>query len=58
MNYNYKVKEIIKEGYTIDKAIRKDAVVMTGTLVTSDKEFFSKLSLAEQKNTFRMLTII
>ena len=53
VNYNHKVKEIIKEGYTIDKAIRKDAVVMTGTLVTSDKEFFSKLSLAEQKKYFQ-----
>ena len=48
VKYNHKVKEIIKVGYTIDKAIRKDAVVMTGTLVTSDKEFFSKLSQAEQ----------
>ena len=53
VNYNHKVKEIIKDGYTIDKAIRKDAVVMTGTLVTSDKEFFSKLSLAEQKKYFQ-----
>ena len=53
VNYNHKVKEIIKEGYTIDKAIRKDAVVMTGTLVTSDKEFFSKLDQAEQKKYFQ-----
>jgi hypothetical protein len=53
VNYNHKVKEIIKVGYTIDKAIRKDAVVMTGTLVTSDKEFFSKLSQAEQKKYFK-----
>jgi hypothetical protein len=53
VNYNHKVKEIIKVGYTIDKAIRKDAVVMTGTLVTSDKEFFSKLSQAEQKKFFQ-----
>ena len=53
VNYNHKVKEIIKEGYTVDKAIRKDAVVMTGTLVTSDKEFFSTLSLAEQKKYFQ-----
>ena len=53
VNYNHKVKEIIKEGYTVDKAIRKDAVVMTGTLVTSDKEFFSTLSQAEQKKYFQ-----
>ena len=53
VNYNHKVKEIIKVGYTINKAIRKDAVAMTGTLITSDKEFFSKLSLAEQKKYFQ-----
>lgn len=53
VNYLNKVKEIIKEGYTIDKAIRKDAVVMTGTLVTSDKEFFSKLSPDAQEKYFQ-----
>lgn len=52
INYNHKVKEIIKEGYTVEKAIRKDAVVMTSTLITSDGEFFNKLAPQEQKKFF------
>jgi len=53
VNYNHKVKEIIKEGYTSSRAIRKDAVMMTGTLISSDKEFFSKLDLSDQKKFFQ-----
>lgn len=52
INYNHKVKEIIAEGYKGAKAIRKDATVMTSTIVTSDKGFFDKLSLEEQKKFF------
>jgi len=52
INYNHKVKDIIKEGYIGEKAIRKDAVVMTSTLITSDGEFFKKLSPLEQNNFF------
>lgn len=53
INYNHKVKNIIKEGYKGSRAIRKDAVVMTGTLISSDKEFFNKLSSHEQKDFFK-----
>lgn len=52
INYNHRVKEIIAEGYKGAKAIRKDATVMTSTIVTSDKGFFDKLSLEEQKKFF------
>jgi len=52
INYNHKVKEIIKEGYVGDRAIRKDAVVMTSTLITSDGEFFKKLPPQEQEKFF------
>ena len=52
INYNQKVKEIIAKGYKGAKAIRKDATVMTSTIVTSDKGFFDKLSLDEQKKFF------
>ena len=52
INYNQRVKEIIAEGYKGAKAIRKDATVMTSTIVTSDKGFFDKLSLDEQKKFF------
>ena len=52
INYNQRVKEIIADGYKGAKAIRKDATVMTSTIVTSDKGFFDKLSLKEQKKFF------
>lgn len=52
INYNQRVKEIIAEGYKGAKAIRKDATVMTSTIVTSDKGFFDKLSLKEQRRFF------
>lgn len=52
INYNHRVKEIIAEGYKGAKAIRKDATVMTSTIITSDKGFFDKLSLEEQRKFF------
>ena len=53
INYNHKIKEIIKHGYSVDKGIRKDAVVMTSTLVTSDNEYFKKLSQEDQEKFFK-----
>jgi len=53
INYNHKVKEIIKDGYSVDKGIRKDAVVMTSTLITSDSEYFKKLLLEDQVTFFK-----
>jgi len=53
INYNLKVKEIIKDGYSVDKGIRKDAVVMTSTLITSDSEYFKKLLPEQQKEFFK-----
>ena len=52
INYNQRIKEIIAKGYKGTKAIRKDATVMTSTIVTSDKLFFDKLSLKEQRRFF------
>ena len=52
INYNHKVKDIIKEGYIGEKAIRKDAVVMISTLITSDGEFFKNLSPHDQNKFF------
>ena len=52
INYNKKVKEIMKNGYVGEKAIRKDAVVLTGTLITSDAEYFKTLSPGNQKKFF------
>lgn len=53
INYNYKIKEIIKDGYSVDKGIRKDAVVMTSTLITSDNEYFKKLPQEDQEKFFK-----
>ena len=52
INYNKKVKEIMKNGYVGGKAIRKDAVVLAGTLITSDAEYFKILSPGNQKKFF------
>lgn len=54
-NINYKqcTDDIIKENYTGEKAIRKDAVVMTSTIITSDKDFFDRLGEQETKRFFQ-----
>jgi len=53
INYNHKVKEIIKEGYKVNKGIRKDAVIMTSTLITSDNEYFKMLPPEDQEKFFK-----
>lgn len=53
INYSKKVKEIIKDGYIGERAVRKDAVLMTGTLISSDREFFAKLSRDDQIQFFK-----
>ncbi|MCB2309459.1 plasmid recombination protein [Clostridium estertheticum] len=53
INYNHKIKEIIKDGYSVNKGIRKDAVVMTSTLITSDNEYFKKLHHEDQEKFFK-----
>lgn len=52
INYNKRVKEILEEGYKGNRAIRKDATVMTGTIVSSDREFFNKLNSEQTKLFF------
>ena len=54
INYNHRVKEIIAKGYKGVRAVRKDAVVMTSTLITSDTEFFNKLNPEKQKDFFNI----
>ena len=53
INYNHVVKDRLKAGYASETAIRKDAVTMVGVLVSSDREFFSKLTLEQQKQFFQ-----
>lgn len=53
INYKQRTDHIIKENYTGKKAIRKDAVVMTSTIITSDKDFFERLGESETKRFFQ-----
>lgn len=51
-NYKEAIDKELKERYTKTTAIRKDAVVATEFLFTSDTEFFDKLSPGEEKKYF------
>ena len=51
--YYMRVKDRIEE-LNLPKAVRKDAVVTTGFICTSDKAFFDGLSQAEQDKFFKV----
>ena len=51
-NYKEAIDKELSERYTKKTAIRKDAVVATEFLFTSDTEFFDKLSPGEEKKYF------
>ena len=53
ISYNQRVNEIIADGRTSDRAVRKDAVVMCNFVVTSDKGFFDGLTDDKQAQFFR-----
>lgn len=52
VDYNFKIKELIKSKVETKRAIRKDAVVMCNFIISSDKAFFDELSDLEQKRFF------
>ena len=52
VNYNFRLKEIIKSEYKVRKKPRYDAVMMVGIVVTSDVFFFRELELPEIKRFF------
>ena len=52
INYNHEIKNKIKK-LNLTRAVRKDAIVMCQSLITSDKPFFDKLSSQEQKQFFK-----
>src|ERR1035437_6181166 len=52
INYNQEIKNKIKD-LNLTRAVRKDAIVMCQSLITSDKSFFDKLSSQEQKQFFK-----
>lgn len=51
-SYKKKIDEKIKKRYTGKKAIRKDAVICTEVLFTSDKAFFDKIGEEREKLFF------
>lgn len=51
-NYKKKIDEEIEKRYKGQKAIRKDAVLCTEVLFTSDKEFFDKIGEEKEKIYF------
>ncbi len=51
-SYKEKINKEIQERYTVNKSIRKDAVLCAEVLFTSDKEFFDKLTPEEEKKYF------
>jgi hypothetical protein len=52
MDYKQQIQHVIAKNVKPGKKIRKDAVLVTEFLVTSDKPFFDKLSPNEQKRYF------
>lgn len=52
IDYNEKINMVIEENVTSGKKIRKDAVRLAEFLITSDKEFFEKISPQDQKRYF------
>src|SRR5699024_6627040 len=52
INYNERVKDIIDSQKTGTRKTRKDAVLVNELLVTSDRDFFERLDLGEQKRFF------
>lgn len=51
-SYKDKINNEIKERYKINKTIRKDAVLCAEFIFTSDKEFFDKLTLEQERLYF------
>lgn len=52
IDYKQEIQQVISANVKSDKKIRKDAVRVAEFLVTSDNEFFDKLSPDEQKRYF------
>lgn len=53
INYSEKIEDTIHANYSGKRAIRKDAIKHVDGLITSDSEFFNKLSEDETKQFFK-----
>ena len=54
ISYTKKVNQIMKEGYTKADAPKRDAVQMVSVLISSDKEFFDKLTPEQTREYFQI----
>lgn len=52
LDYRKEIDKVISENVKSEKKIRKDAVLVSEFLITSDTDFFDKLSPEEQKRYF------
>lgn len=52
-HYYSAVKKRIEQGYTGDKALRKDATLACGVLISSDKQFFDGLTPEKEREFFQ-----
>lgn len=52
IDYTEKINQVIEDNVISGKKIRKDAVRLSEFLITSDKEFFERISSKEQKRYF------
>lgn len=52
INYNERVKEIIESQKTGTRKTRKDAVLVNELIVTSDRDFFNRLTFEEEAQFF------
>ena len=52
--YKNRINERIKEEYTGNRAVRKDAVLMINFLISSDQEFFKNLTEERQREYFKI----
>lgn len=52
-HYFTAVKKRIEQGYTGKKELRKDATLACGVLISSDKQFFEKLTAEQERQFFQ-----
>lgn len=52
IDYNERVNEIIESQKTTTRKVRKDAVMVNELIVTSDRDFFDRLSSEDEKRFF------
>lgn len=53
-SYKNRINDRIKEEYTGNRAIRKDAIFMVNFVISSDQEFFKNLSEERQREYFKI----